>query len=131
MIHFCYYGEMPNVTKKESYHYQIYHCWKVKSSFHEKLFQKKKIIVMNLCPATLRSFVVQWSSKIAGHRPQLNLMEGGSSLVSVSKLPLEELITDIKKWLWLAEFFFFFLRIIQFEIDLTNFCSKWCNCCRT
>ena len=33
---------MPNVTKKESYHYQIYHCWKVKSSSHEKLFQKKK-----------------------------------------------------------------------------------------
>ena len=77
---------MPNVTKKESYHYQIYHCWKVKSSSHEKLFQKKKIIVM-----TFRSFVVQWSSKIAGHWPQLNLMEGGSSLASVSKLPLEEL----------------------------------------
>ena len=28
--------------KEKSYHYQIYHCLKVKPSFHEKLFQKKK-----------------------------------------------------------------------------------------
>ena len=27
---------------KKSCHYQIYNCLKVKSSFHEKLFQKEK-----------------------------------------------------------------------------------------
>ena len=42
--------------------------------------------------------------------------------------PWKSWITDIKKWLWLTVFFF--LRIIQFETELTNFCSKWCNCCR-
>ena len=37
---------MPNVIiiiKKKSYHYQIYHCLKMKTSVHEKLFQKEKI----------------------------------------------------------------------------------------
>ena len=29
--------------KEKSYHYQIYHCLKVKASFHGKLFQKEKI----------------------------------------------------------------------------------------
>ena len=57
--------------KEKSYHYQICHCFKVKTSFHEKLFQKKKIIVMDLCPPTFRSFVVQWSTKIAGCHPKL------------------------------------------------------------
>ena len=36
---------MPNVTiviEKKSYHYQIYHCLKVKPSFHGKLFQNEK-----------------------------------------------------------------------------------------
>ena len=28
--------------KEKSYHYQIYHCLKVKPSFHKKLFQKEK-----------------------------------------------------------------------------------------
>ena len=32
---------MPN-AKEKSYHYQIYHCLKVKTSFHEKLSQKEK-----------------------------------------------------------------------------------------
>ena len=32
---------MLNVTKKNLYHYQIYHCLKVNLSFHEKLFQKE------------------------------------------------------------------------------------------
>ena len=27
---------------KKSYHYQIYNCLEVKSSFHKKLFQKEK-----------------------------------------------------------------------------------------
>ena len=30
------------MLQKKSYHYQIYHCLKVKPSFHEKLFQKEK-----------------------------------------------------------------------------------------
>ena len=42
---------------------------KVKPSFHKELFQKKKITVKDLCPATFRSFVVQCSTKIAGRRP--------------------------------------------------------------
>ena len=36
---------MPNVIiviEKKSYHYQIYHCLKVKPSFHGKLFQNEK-----------------------------------------------------------------------------------------
>ena len=33
--------------------------------------RKKKIIDINLCPGTVRSFVVQWSAKIAGRWPQL------------------------------------------------------------
>ena len=33
--------------------------------------RKKLIIVMNLCPATFRSIVVQWLAKIVGRRPQL------------------------------------------------------------
>ena len=33
--------------------------------------RKKEIIVMDLCPTTVRSFVVQWSAKIACRRPQL------------------------------------------------------------
>ena len=33
---------MPKSYKEKSYHYQIYHCLKVKPSFHEKLFQKEK-----------------------------------------------------------------------------------------
>ena len=39
--------------------------WKINSE------RKKWIIVMDLCLATFRSFVVQWSAKIAGHRSQL------------------------------------------------------------
>ena len=37
------------------------------------LFHLKRYVraVMDLCPATFRSFVVQWSTKIAGLRPQL------------------------------------------------------------
>ena len=30
------------MLRKKSYHYQIYHCLKVKLSFHKKLFQKEK-----------------------------------------------------------------------------------------
>ena len=33
--------------------------------------RKKYIIVMDLCPATFRLFVVQWSAKIASRRSQL------------------------------------------------------------
>ena len=33
---------MPKSYKEKSCHYQIYHCLKVKPSFHEKLFQKEK-----------------------------------------------------------------------------------------
>ena len=42
-INSCYYGEI-NVKyyKEKSYHYQIYHCLKMKPSFHKKLFQKEK-----------------------------------------------------------------------------------------
>ena len=51
---------------------EIYHCLKVKPFFHEKLFQKKKKnIVMDLCPATFRSLVVQRSAKTAVCQPQL------------------------------------------------------------
>ena len=59
--------------EEKSYYCQIYHCLKVKTSFHKKLFQKVKkyIIVMDLCLVTFRSFVLQWSAKIAGHQPQL------------------------------------------------------------
>ena len=32
---------MLSVTKKNLYHYQIYHCLKVNLSFHEKLFQNE------------------------------------------------------------------------------------------
>ena len=42
VINSYYYGEMPNVNKEKSYHYQIYHCLKVKPFFHEKLSQKEK-----------------------------------------------------------------------------------------
>ena len=28
--------------KEKSYHYQIYHCLRVKPSFHEQLFEKEK-----------------------------------------------------------------------------------------
>ena len=49
----------------------------MKPSFHEKLFQeeKKKIIVMDLCRATFRSFVIQWSAKIAGRWSQLKPLD--------------------------------------------------------
>ena len=30
------------IYEDKSYHYHIYHCLKVKLSFHEKLFQKEK-----------------------------------------------------------------------------------------
>ena len=33
--------------------------------------RKKEIIAMDLCPTTVRSFVVQWLAKIACCRPQL------------------------------------------------------------
>ena len=35
------------------------------------ILERKKNYVMDLCLVTLRSFVVQWSVKITGHRPQL------------------------------------------------------------
>ena len=35
------------------------------------ILERKKNYVMDLWLATLRSFVVQWSAKITGHRPQL------------------------------------------------------------
>ena len=41
IINSRYYGEILNVTKKNLYHYQIYHCLKVNLSFREKLFQKE------------------------------------------------------------------------------------------
>ena len=62
--------------KEKSYHYQIYHCLKVKPSFHEKLFQKEKtVIVMDLWPATFTSFVVQCAAKIASRWPQLKPLD--------------------------------------------------------
>ena len=40
--------------------------------FSQKIFsERKKKIAQDLCPATLRSSVVQWSAKIAGRQPQL------------------------------------------------------------
>ena len=59
--------------KEKSHHYQIYHCLKVKPSFHEKLFQKEKnkLLLQIYAWRLYRSFVVQWSAKIAGCWPQL------------------------------------------------------------
>ena len=37
--------------KEKSYHYQIYHCLKVKPSCHEKFFQKKKNYCYGFMPA--------------------------------------------------------------------------------
>ena len=34
--------EKCQMLRKKIYHYQIYHCLKVKPSFHERLFQKEK-----------------------------------------------------------------------------------------
>ena len=34
-----------NCYEEKSYHYQIYHCLKVKPSFHEKLFLTKKLLL--------------------------------------------------------------------------------------
>ena len=62
-----------NCYEEKSYHYQIYHCLKVKPSFHE-VISDKKVIAMALCPATFRSFMVQWLAKIAGRRPQMKTL---------------------------------------------------------
>ena len=46
--------------------------------------ERKKIVVKDLCPATFRSFVVQWSAKITGCWPQLkplNNINNGATLV--------------------------------------------------
>ena len=37
--------EKCQLLQKKSYHYQIYHCLKVKPSFHEKLFPTKKLLL--------------------------------------------------------------------------------------
>ena len=39
--------------------------------FPRKIISERKIIVMDLCPATFRSFAVQWSANIAGRWPQM------------------------------------------------------------
>ena len=65
--------QLKHCYEEKFYHYQIYHCLKVKPSFHKKLFQqaeRKKLIVMYLCPVTFKSFVVQWSAKITGRQRQ-------------------------------------------------------------
>ena len=74
--------------EEKPYHYQIYHCLKVKPSFHEKLFQKEKKIVMGLCPATFRSFVLQWSTKLAGRPPQLKALLQWILLHGAAVLPV-------------------------------------------
>ena len=57
----CYYGEMPNVTKKNLIITKSIIVWKWNHIFMKNYFRKKKInIVMDLCPATLKSFVVEW-----------------------------------------------------------------------
>ena len=54
--------------QKKYYHDQIYHCLKVKPSFHEKLFQKKKYSY-EFVPG---DFQVIWSSMVGDNRqPQL------------------------------------------------------------
>ena len=40
---------------------------------------------MDLCPATFRSFVVQWSAKIASRRPQLKPLKRGDKYHSGNK----------------------------------------------
>ena len=58
--------------QKKSYHYQIYHCLKMKPSFSEKLFQKEKNKLLSWIYARrLSGHLFQWSAKIAGRRPQL------------------------------------------------------------
>ena len=71
IINSCYYGEMPNVTKKNHIIIKSILVWRWNHLFTKNYFGKKKNYVMDSCLATLRSFVVQWSTKITGHRPQL------------------------------------------------------------
>ena len=42
--------------------------------FSRKVISDKKVIVMALCPATFRSFMVQWLAKIAGRQPQMKTL---------------------------------------------------------
>ena len=63
---------MPNVTKKNLIIIKSFIVWKSNHLFIKNYFRKKKwIIVTDLCPMTLRSFVVQWAVKIAGPPPKL------------------------------------------------------------
>ena len=59
----------------------------MKPSFHEKLIQTEKhIIVVDLCPVTFKSFVIQWSAKIAGRRPQLKPLYSSVSIVDFEQV---------------------------------------------
>ena len=55
--------------EEKSYHYQIYHCLKVKPSFHEKLFQKEKNKLLWIYARWLSShlwFNGRWKLPVAG-----------------------------------------------------------------
>ena len=42
--------------------------------FSWKIISEKKYIVVDLCPVTFKSFVIQWSAKITLRRPQLKTL---------------------------------------------------------
>ena len=66
---FWTYRMLPLNSKTDS---EIYHYLKVKTIFSRKIIsERKKNIVMDLCPATFRSLVVQGSAKTPGCWPQL------------------------------------------------------------
>ena len=65
---FWTYRMLPLNSKTES---EIYHYLKVKTIFSRKIISERKNIVMDLCPATFRSLVVQGSAKTPGCWPQL------------------------------------------------------------
>ena len=55
--------------QKKSYHYQIYHCLKVKPSFHEKLFQREKNTLLWIYARRLSGhlqFNGRWKSSVVG-----------------------------------------------------------------
>ena len=59
-----------------------------KTIFSRKIISERKKIVMDLCPATFRSFGLQWSTKIAGRPPQLKALLQWLLLHGAAVLPV-------------------------------------------
>ena len=72
--YFFFYMEKCQLLRRKILSLSNISLFESETIFSRKVISDKKVIVMALCPATFRSFMVQWLAKIAGRRPQMKTL---------------------------------------------------------